>query len=73
MPVLPEDSNLFTGFLKFYFKNSSFHIFISEFPNFIKKLMTEDPNMYDEIKYDFRTGKYNIQIEEEIINFIVSI
>ena len=57
----------------FYFKNSSFHIFISEFPNFIKKLMTEDPDMYDEIKYDFRTGKYNIQIEEEIINFIVSI
>lgn len=57
----------------FYFKNTAFHIFISEFPNFIKKLMNEDPDMYDEIKYDFRTGKYNIQIEEEIINFIVSI
>ena len=57
----------------FYHNNESLNIFISEFPNCVKMLMNDNKDSYDDIKYNFRTGKYNSQIEEEIVNFLISI
>ena len=33
-------------------------IFLSEFPKVVKKMMEEEPEKFEDIKYNFRTGKY---------------
>ena len=35
--------------------------------------MKENPENYDEIKYNFRIGKYNKEIEKELIDYLISL
>ncbi len=35
--------------------------------------MSENPEQFDEIKYNFRTGKFNKEIEEELVSYLVSL
>lgn len=44
----------------------------TEFPQTVRRDMKENPEKYDEIKYNFRTGKYNRQIEEELLSHLLS-
>ena len=48
-------------------------VFLTEFPKVVQKHMSENPEQFDEIKYNFRTGKYNKEIEEELVSYLVSI
>ena len=48
-------------------------VFLLEFPNVVQKAMKENPENYDEIKYNFRTGKYNQEIEKELVNYLISL
>ena len=48
-------------------------IFLLEFPKVVKKMMDEDPENFEDIKYNFRTGKYNAEIERELIDYLVAL
>ena len=45
-------------------------IFLSEFPKVVKKMMEEEPEKFEDIKYNFRTGKYNTEIEKELVDYL---
>lgn len=44
-------------------------IFLNEFPNAVQKKMKADPENFDEIKTAFRLGKYNSEIENELVKY----
>ena len=48
-------------------------VFLTEFPKVVQKHMSENPEQFDEIKYNFRTGKFNKEIEEELVSYLVSL
>ena len=48
-------------------------VFLTEFPKVVQKHMSENPEQFDEIKYNFRTGKYNKEIEKELVSYLVSL
>lgn len=48
-------------------------VILKEFPKVVIDDFNNNPEKIDEIKYDFRTGKYNNDIEEEVLNYIESI
>ncbi|RRD39412.1 thiol-disulfide isomerase [Leptotrichia sp. OH3620_COT-345] len=54
-------------------KDGKMTVFLLEFPNFIQKEMKKDPDSYEEIKYNFRTGKYNREIEKELSDYLTSL
>ena len=54
-------------------KEDKLSVFLLEFPNIVQKEMKENPENYDEIKYDFRIGKYNKEIEKELIDYLISL
>lgn len=56
-----------------YEKENNMSVFLLEFPNVVQKAMKENPENYDEIKYNFRTGKYNQEIEKELVNYLISL
>ena len=45
-------------------------IFLSEFPKVVKKMMEEEPEKFEDIKYNFRIGKYNTEIEKELVDYL---
>ena len=53
-------------------KEDKLSVFLLEFPNIVQKEMKENPENYDEIKYNFRIGKYNKEIEKELIDYLIS-
>ena len=54
-------------------KEDKLSVFLLEFPNIVQKEMKENPENYDEIKYNFRIGKYNKEIEKELIDYLISL
>ena len=56
-----------TGFTKiptlFYNDKEKLNLFLMEFPNVVNLAFSKEPNNYDEIKYNFRIGKFNKEIE----------
>lgn len=66
-----------TGFTKiptlFYNDGEKLNLFILEFPKVVLDEMEKNPDDYDNIKYNFRTGKFNSQIQDEIVNYLISL
>ena len=66
-----------TGFTKiptlFYNDKEKLNLFLMEFPNVVNLTFSKEPNNYDEIKYNFRTGKFNKEIEKELSDYLISI
>ena len=54
-------------------KEDKLSVFLLEFPNIVQKEMKENPENYDDIKYNFRIGKYNKEIEKELIDYLISL
>ena len=66
-----------TGFTKiptiFYNDKEKLNLFLMEFPNVVNLAFSKEPNNYDEIKYNFRIGKFNKEIEKELSDYLISI
>ena len=53
--------------------DGNYNIFWNEFPNVVKKEMEKDPENFDKIKYNFRIGKFNHEIEKELVDYLISL
>lgn len=53
--------------------DGKYNIFWSEFPNVVRKEMEENPENFEDIKYNFRIGKFNAQIEKELVDYLTSL
>ncbi len=66
-----------TGFIKiptlFYNDGSNLNLFLLEFPQTVLDAFSKNPDCYDEIKYNFRTGKFNAEIEKELSDYLISL
>ncbi len=66
-----------TGFIKiptlFYNNGKNLELFLLEFPNIVLNDFATNPENYDETKYNFRTGKYNSEIEKELSDYLISL
>ena len=49
-------------------KGTDVKLILTEFPKAVIDDMKKNPENFDEIKYSFRTGKYNEKIEKELLN-----
>lgn len=56
-----------------YKNGDKFHLIFAEFPSCVKQKMQENPDDYENIKYNFRVGKFNDQIEDELTNVFLSL
>ena len=57
----------------FYNDGKELHTMLIEFPNVVADAINKNPNNYDEIKYNFRIGKFNLDIEKELVNYLISL
>lgn len=57
----------------FYNDGNNLNVILVEFPKIVLNKMEENPENYDEIKYNFRTGKFNSEIEKELVNYLISL
>ncbi len=48
-------------------------LLLVEFPQSVQQEMKESPDRFDEIKYNFRIGKYNEEIESELLGYLLSV
>ena len=46
---------------------------IAEFPAVVKKEMDKNPENFEDIKYNFRIGKFNAEIEKELVDYLTSL
>ena len=50
-----------------------YNTFWNEFPAVVKKKMDENPENFEDIKYNFRIGKFNVEIEKELVDYLTSL
>lgn len=50
-----------------------YNTFWNEFPAMVKKKMDENPENFEDIKYNFRIGKFNAEIEKELVDYLTSL
>lgn len=50
-----------------------YNTFWNEFPAVVKKKMDENPENFEDIKYNFRIGKFNAEIEKELVDYLTSL
>ena len=50
-----------------------YNTFWNEFPAMVKKKMDENPKNFEDIKYNFRIGKFNAEIEKELVDYLTSL
>ena len=53
--------------------DGKYKTFWNEFPAVVRKEMNEKPENFDEIKYNFRIGKFNAEIEKELVDYLTSL
>ena len=53
--------------------DGKYNTFWNEFPAVVRKEMNEKPENFDEIKYNFRIGKFNAEIEKELVDYLTSL
>ena len=53
--------------------DGKYNTFWSEFPTVVRKEMEENPENFEDIKYSFRIGKFNAQIEKELVDYLTSL
>lgn len=56
-----------------YKSGNEYKLIFAEFPNCVRKKMEQNPDDFENIKYDFRTGKFNSEIEAELTKIFVSL
>ena len=53
--------------------DGKYNTFWNEFPAVVKKEMDKNPENFEDIKYNFRIGKFNAQIEKELVDYLTSL
>ena len=53
--------------------DGKYNTFWNEFPVVVKKKMDENPENFEDIKYNFRIGKFNVEIEKELVVYLTSL
>ena len=53
--------------------DGKYKTFWNEFPAVVKKKMDENPENFEDIKYNFRIGKFNAEIEKELVDYLTSL
>ena len=53
--------------------DGKYNIFWNEFPAVVKNEMDKNPENFEDIKYNFRIGKFNAQIEKELVDYLTSL
>ena len=53
--------------------DGKYNTFWNEFPVVVKKKMDENPENFEDIKYNFRIGKFNVEIEKELVDYLTSL
>ena len=53
--------------------DGKYNTFWNEFPAVVKKKMDENPENFEDIKYNFRIGKFNAEIEKELVDYLTSL
>ncbi|WGE88800.1 thioredoxin family protein [Actinobacillus arthritidis] len=51
----------------FDIRNNKTELVLCEFPQFLKQKMAAEPEKFDELKADFRMGKFGKQVEAELL------
>lgn len=57
----------------FYHSEDKVSLFLLEFPNVVREKMNNNPENFDEIKMNFRLGKYNEEIEKELVDYFTKL
>lgn len=57
----------------FYDNGIEQRVLLMEFPKVVLNAFESNPTDYDNIKYNFRTGKFNSEIENELVNMFISL
>ena len=50
-----------------------YNTFWSEFPDVVRKEMEKSPENFEDIKYNFRIGRFNAKIEKELVDYLTSL
>ena len=53
--------------------DGKYNTFWNEFPDVVRKEMDKNPENFEDIKYNFRIGKFNAEIEKELVNYLTSL
>ena len=53
--------------------DGKYNTFWNEFPAVVRKEMDENPENFEDIKYNFRIGKFNADIEKELADYLASL
>lgn len=56
----------------FDIRNDKTELVLCEFPQFLKAKMEENPEQFDELRADFRMGKFGKAVEAELLNILTS-
>ena len=54
----------------FDIRNGKTELVLCEFPKFLKQKMEAEPEKFDELKADFRMGKFGKQVEAELLEIL---
>lgn len=54
----------------FNIKDGKTELVLCEFPQFLKDKMAADPEKFDELKADFRMGKFAKEVEKELLEIL---
>ena len=53
--------------------DGKYNTFWNEFPDVVRKEIDKNPENFEDIKYNFRIGKFNTEIEKELVNYLTSL
>lgn len=54
-------------------KGENYELFWNEFPKVVREEMEKNPDNFEDLKYNYRIGKFNDKIEEELVKYFLSL
>ncbi|AMD95067.1 thioredoxin family protein [Leptotrichia sp. oral taxon 847] len=54
-------------------KGKNYELFWNEFPKAVREEMDKNPDDFENLKYNYRIGKFNEKIEEELVKYFLSL
>lgn len=54
-------------------KGKNYELFWNEFPKVVREEMDKNPDDFENLKYNYRIGKFNEKIEEELVKYFLSL
>ena len=54
-------------------EGEKYELFWNEFPKVVREEMEKNPDNFEDLKYNYRIGKFNDKIEEELVKYFLSL